>query len=925
MSYLSKVAARHPALRRNRWILILVVLVSFAMRSHDLGTKSLWTDEGLTLRRAEQPLGLVLKNQNLIPIEPNYHDGSAPEVVAAPDVHPPLFFLLMHFWVRAAGSTEFALRLPSVMASTLLLPILFALGSALLNREAGLWSVVLAAFSPFYTWHAQEARMYAWVVLFSAASVYAFLSLLEETPGWHRYLVYGIATAALLYTHYSGFLVLAFELIIYVGYQMWRRERIGPILIVLVILAAASIPLSSHLHRALNISLYGFVSRPLPVLLAEMWSYFSLGVSDFLVRPIWQTAPFLVLFAVGATMVSVPHRRKAWMVCLGYLAVPLMLFHILSYFRPNYMNPRHLLAFSPAWELVMAQGLVTLRRRFAPGLFLLLPLVLFLRGGANLDVFTSRSLWKDDIRGAAEYIEARARPGDAIVLHDAVIRLTFDYYYSGPCPVTAVPGYGERDEEKAVEDLLEWTRRYDRIWFLYGPPPTHFPKQVLPDWADTHLFKVDQQGFEALWTYVGVAAYDESPPVLDALPVGANPLDITWGPLRLSGFRADRVVQGNNGWLDLYWQADEAGLDQPLRVRIRFLDAAGVVWFEREEELLAFYPPSAWPRDGMVHTSLRLPVPDDLPPIVYKLEVVPLRLGEPRVIGEVPVARSNGASTPPYSGTRFDEGIVLVAGELGSDVFRAGHPLFGSLTWQATSSVDGNYLLRVRVTRVGGRDVVTDEMMPSAAGFPTSAWVQGDRVAGRLVLQLPVDLRSGRYRVQIGLIDASTRQGLPIRHWSGKRDWLSLGTVRVEAWPMITKVPGSLDQRLEQVEIGERVLLRGYDLDQEGDTLKLRLYWQAQESLDQNYHAFVHLGVRDQPPLADAAGVPANWTRPTTSWREGEIIVDEHTLSLSDVPPGRYALLVGLFEPDTGARPETVVSGSVVPGGYVFLEEVERE
>ncbi len=74
-----------------RAFLIVILPLSFALRVHDLEGKSLWSDEGLTLRRAEQPLGLVLENVNLIPLDPDYQEGSGPaEFAETPDLHPPL-------------------------------------------------------------------------------------------------------------------------------------------------------------------------------------------------------------------------------------------------------------------------------------------------------------------------------------------------------------------------------------------------------------------------------------------------------------------------------------------------------------------------------------------------------------------------------------------------------------------------------------------------------------------------------------------------------------------------------------------------------------------------------------------------------------------------------------------------------------------
>jgi hypothetical protein len=629
---------------------------------------------------------------------------------------------------------------------------------------------------------------------------------------------------------------------------------------------------------------------------------------------------------VGALMLGVARRRLAWVIGLGYLALPVLTQYALSFVKPNYTNPRHLMAVAPAWGLIMAQGLTTLRRRFWPGLVVALGFVLFFSGRANFDILTSHRFWKDDIRGAVEYIEARARPGDAIVLHHPVIRLAFNYYYKGSYPEIAIPSYGNGDDtERARETFAEWARRYDRIWFLYGPPPTYFPHEFLPSWADAHLFKVCQQRFEAWWTYVGVAAYDDSAPTLQGVPSSVESVDHTWGPLHLVGFRAQPGVAGNNGWLDLYWQVGDGPPDEPLTLKVRLRDEVGTVWYERTAEVLPFYTPAEWPADRVVRTELRLPLPGDLPPVTYSVGLEPLGSGKPRAVGSVRVVRSATHESAPLPRARFQGGIELLRSELRGDKFRAGYPLLGSLTWRADAAPDADYRLRVRLADLDGREVAFSETSPSAAGFPTSAWRPDDRIAGRLVLPLPADLGSGRYGVQIGLVDAQGGRVAPVRQWFGHRDWLTISVVGVEAWPMMTEPPPEMRHRLKNVEIAGDMRLRGYSLAREGRTLEVTLYWQAEKSVGQNYHVFVHVGKRDQPPLADAGGVPVDWTRPTTSWREGEVVTDKHVVSLSGLPTDGYELLVGLYDPDTGQRPLTVVNGDVTPGGYVVLEEVDVE
>jgi hypothetical protein len=932
------------------WLLVVLCAASFALRLHDLEAKSLWSDEGLTLRRAEQPLRLIVQNLNLIPTTPDYHGVRVTEastqspstlpfriylplvladagdgLVATPDIHPPLYFLLMHAWTPAAGQSEFALRFPSVVAATLTLPLIYVLGRSLLSHETGLWAALLAAVSPYYLWYAQEARMYTWLVALGLASVYTLLPLLEKKPRLHDYLAFVTVTAAMVYTHYGGFLLLAFEIGIYTAYHL--RARSPAALVALAALALVLMPLLPYLRRTLSIpDLFAFTQRPLPVILQEVCSAFSLGPSRSAIQPLWRTAPFLVLFGTGTLMLDTRRRRRAWLIGLGSFFVPIAAQYALSLFKPSYMNPRHLMIASPAWELVMAQGLTTLRRRFWPGWVIILGLALFFRGQTDDDIFTAHRFWKDDIRGAVHYIEENAHAGDAVVLHHPVVRLTFNYYYNGPYPKTTIPRYGNHDDTAgALARFKDWSQRYDRIWFLYGPPPTYFPHEFLPDWADTHLFKVAQREFEAWWTYVGVAAYDDEPPVLSALPTDGERHDAEWEALRLAGLRMPNMTAGDDAKIHFYWQTASDLPKEPLTLKVRLLDQAGKVWYEQMEDLLPFYPMSSWPHDQLVHTALRVSLPEDMPPIAYKVDVEPVGLGQPQTLGQVRVTRPVTRTAAPRPQARFENGIDLMMSELQDDTFRAGYPVIGALSWHASTDPDQDYHLRARLITIWGREITSSDMTPSAVGFPTSAWEAGDRVAGRLTLPLPADLKGGRYRVQISLIEAESGRVVPVRHWYGTRDWFTIDTIQVEAWPLMTELPDDIDHRLGNVAIGDDVRLRGYDLAHSEDALTITLYWQAKRDLEHNYHVFVHLGNPDQPPLAQAGGVPVEWTRPTTSWRANEIIIDSYTVPLTDLAPGEYALSTGLYDPETGRRPETRVDGAVVPGGYVLLQKVTVE
>ena len=74
--------------------------------------------------------------------------------------------------------------------------------------------------------------------------------------------------------------------------------------------------------------------------------------------------------------------------------------------------------------------------------------------------------------------------------------------------------------------------------------------------------------------------------------------------------------------------------------------------------------------------------------------------------------------------------------------------------------------------------------------------------------------------------------------------------------------------------------------------------------MDAAYKAFAHVvPVQGNTPAAQHDSPPANGSLPTTGWIRGEYIADEHAITLPDaLPTGRYRILVGLYDPQSGAR-----------------------
>lgn len=191
----------------GRWVGVVVLLVAFAIRIHDLAGQSFWWDEAYTALLAERGLRAI------------YHE------LRSFDFHPPLHYLLTWAWLPIAGRSEFALRYLSVAAGCLTVGVGARLGRRLYGERGGLAAGLVFALSPFLVYYSQEARMYSDLALWGMLSSLALWKWLAKTspqvpfpPAERRrggetrlLLAYAATTALALYTHYFAGLVIAFQ------------------------------------------------------------------------------------------------------------------------------------------------------------------------------------------------------------------------------------------------------------------------------------------------------------------------------------------------------------------------------------------------------------------------------------------------------------------------------------------------------------------------------------------------------------------------------------------------------------------------------------------------------------------------------------------------------------------------------------------
>lgn len=162
----------------------LLVAASLLLRTSRFGV-GFWIDEGLSVGIADRPFADIPGVLHL--------DGS-----------PPLYYVLLHFWLALAGHSEEAVRAFSLALVLIAIPVAWWGARLLFGERAGWVAAVLIAFNPFLTRYAQEARMYGLVILLSLVVCVAFARTFagdDPSPARRWPATFVIALVALLYTH----------------------------------------------------------------------------------------------------------------------------------------------------------------------------------------------------------------------------------------------------------------------------------------------------------------------------------------------------------------------------------------------------------------------------------------------------------------------------------------------------------------------------------------------------------------------------------------------------------------------------------------------------------------------------------------------------------------------------------------------------
>ena len=477
--------AIHPIIT---WISVaLITCIGAFLQLHAIAAKSLWLDEGSSITMARLDWFNLLR------------------ILWRREMNMVLYYLLLRGWLHLGDSVTW-IRGLSVVFATAAIPAIFLLGRKMVGTGFGLVSALLLSINAFQVRYAQEVRSYSLLVLLVIISSYWFVSALESgrRRDWNWYIV---TSALAIYAHFFAVLVVISHWV-----ALRIMGRIEP----------TRLPADRSIGFRRAAKLIALWTLPIWIFIATTGA----GPIAWIPRPGLNDivgllkklsgnaeAALLILYLVAviaglyAGAKAIKQRReegRSYIILACWFLVPLLIVLLVSIARPVFA-PRYLMISLPAWVMLAASGIASLRPRFVTPLILAAIIWLGIEGIRSYYVIDF-DIGRNDVRSATSYILSHSEPSDGIVFYTVSTRFPYDYYAAHSeaenKPDIIWPGsnskVGWRDfmGVPAASRVPQFTQGHNRMWIVTTPMPPNDPKFAAFETAMTQNYKLkDSEDF----------------------------------------------------------------------------------------------------------------------------------------------------------------------------------------------------------------------------------------------------------------------------------------------------------------------------------------------------------------------------------------------------------------------------------------------
>lgn len=425
----------------NFYIPLFLLLVGFFWKIFYIDHRDICLDEPFTIFNAQKSIGEIIK------------------ISTSTEPSPPLFMLLVHFWIKLFGISPFSVRLLPLVFNALTVLFIYFAGKRFFSFWTGLVASGLFLFSTLHFFHGLNTRTYSLVSLETAASLYFFLRYAENQKDRKALAGLIISNLLLVYSHYFGWFVILSQVISSFFYtrnlKMFFRFMIPPFATVFGFIPMVPIMIRLFLKKSDHGT---WLTPPRPAdYLNQLYRFLNSKEVFWMI---------VVVIGVGIIFTLIMVFRKQWkgfnisvLVLLLWWIVPYSVMFIVSSKLPMFNNSYNLFNSIGLYLFIGAviNFLFQKNKYFEPatGLAVLIFMCVYMRILPN--DFAYREVSK-----SVDFVKSAKNENSIVILYPFWSDLQFTYYYN-------------REIFTDHQNFYELMKKND-LFNVWGPPHT---KQII--------------------------------------------------------------------------------------------------------------------------------------------------------------------------------------------------------------------------------------------------------------------------------------------------------------------------------------------------------------------------------------------------------------------------------------------------------------
>jgi len=367
--------------------------------------------------------------------------------------NPPLFEVVLHFWIKLFSISPFSVRMLPALLACLCPVVLYYFAKRNFSFWVGIASSLLLTFSDLLLYYSHDCRVYSLFVLLTLLSVYYYLEVIcSNRITFFKQILFVVFSTLLIYAHYFGFFVLIIQgtHLLFFHKKQFLKTSLNYLIILILYL-----PCIFNMVMRFGASIKGTWVEPpsgIDSLYNMLWSF-----SNF---PFITVTCIAILF-FGGIKAIISKAYLKWkedssvILILGWFLIPFFCMFFISYRMPMYIS-KYLIFILPAYYILIALCCETLFKKAVYCNVILTALILCFAFTNDLNPDKKQPIFE-----AINIIKQHKDNNTLVIIGSDQILPTIAYHYNRAYFSLVADG----KEYYLTDSLL----RADNVYCIYNP------------------------------------------------------------------------------------------------------------------------------------------------------------------------------------------------------------------------------------------------------------------------------------------------------------------------------------------------------------------------------------------------------------------------------------------------------------------------